>query len=232
MDRFLGEQLSSWEDLVHEDISEIVHTLLPGADAQALRRMSRVLRTELYADAPLAEAPDSQTQLLLACSRIAEQNFARIYSSRQSCIEAAQAELDRANRQHDFSLLDADFADFMISNKRGGEGPWSLEELLKIRCSHPGREFVYKNKGTKYYSNVWCRDSWVRMQWEEIQLGMPQIIQQVVPLYQACIPWYNKFMAKIDLEFIEPKDATVPELLIGFEHGAPAYDKQLEAHWF
>lgn len=70
------------------------------------------------------------------------------------------------------------------------------------------------------------------MQWEEIQLGMPQIIQQVVPLYKACIPCYNKFMAKIDLEFIEPKDTTVPELLIGSEHGAPAYDKQLEAHWF
>lgn len=73
---------------------------------------------------------------------------------------------------------------------------------------------------------------WVKMQWEEIQLGMPQIIQQVVPLYKACIPWYNKFMAKLDLEFIEPKDASVPELLIGFEHGAPAYDQQLEAHWF
>lgn len=217
----------------------------------------------------LAETPDSQTQLLLAQarSRIAEQNFARIYSSRQSCIEAAQAELDRANRQHDFSLLDAVFADFMISNKR--RGPWSLEQLLKIRCSHPGREFVYSNKGTEYYSNVWCRDGatkdkvciklvndgfvytrkpgrrrkrhntstsqqpgWVRMQWEEIQLGMPQIIHQVVPLYKACIPWYNKFMAKLDLEFIEPKDASVPELLIGFEHGAPAYDKQLEVHWF
>ena len=105
---------------------------------------------------PLAETPDSQTQLLLAQarSRIAEQNFARIYSARQSCIEAAQAELDRANRQHDFSLLDAVFADFMISNKRRGEGPFSLEQLLKIRCSHPGREFVYSNKGTEHYSNV------------------------------------------------------------------------------
>ena len=30
MDPFLGEQLSSWEELVHEDIAEIVHTLLPG----------------------------------------------------------------------------------------------------------------------------------------------------------------------------------------------------------
>ena len=73
--------------------------------------MSRVLRTELYADVPLTEALDSQTQLLLAHAHIwiAEQNFARIYSSRQSCIEATQAELDRANRQHVFSLLDAVF---------------------------------------------------------------------------------------------------------------------------
>ena len=39
-------------------------------------------------------------------------------------------------------------------------------------------------------------------------------------------------MAKLNLEFIEPKDASVPELLIGFEHGPPAYDKRLEAHWF
>ncbi len=54
------------------------------------------------------------------------------------------------------------------------------------------------------------------MQWEEIQPGIPQIMEKIAPLYKACIPWYNKFMAKLDLEFIEPKDATVPELLIWF----------------
>ncbi len=121
--------------------------------------MSRVLRTELFANMPLAGDVDSQTQLLLAQvhSRLAVQNLARVYASEQWSIEAAQAELDRANRQHDFRLLDTVFADFMASNKRRGE-PWSLEQMLQIRSSHPGMDFVYSNKGTEYYSNIWCRD--------------------------------------------------------------------------
>ena len=66
------------------------------------------------------------------------------------------------------------------------------------------------------------------MPWDQIKPFIPGILKFARPLYSQVLVWYN--LNKMDLEFIEPKDASTPELLIGGEPGRPAYDSQVRAH--
>ena len=68
------------------------------------------------------------------------------------------------------------------------------------------------------------------MPWDQINPFIPGILKFARPLYSQVLVWYNSHLNKLDLEFIEPKDASTPELLIGFEPGRPAYDSQVRAH--
>ena len=56
---------------------------------------------------------------------------------------------------HNFRLLDDVFVDFMSTNHHRGRC-WSLEQLLGIRTSHPGKGFGYVSSGVPYESTVWC----------------------------------------------------------------------------
>lgn len=68
------------------------------------------------------------------------------------------------------------------------------------------------------------------MPWDQIQPFIPGILKFARPLYSQVLVWYNPHLNKLDLEFIEPKDVSTPELLIEFEPGRPAYDSQVRAH--
>ncbi|DBA82526.1 TPA: hypothetical protein ACH3X2_000748 [Trebouxia sp. C0005] len=59
-------------------------------------------------------------------------------------------------RQHNFRFLDTVLADFLRTNKHEGDH-WSLEELLQIDSSHPGKEFNYLNRNVLWTSTVWRR---------------------------------------------------------------------------
>ena len=59
-------------------------------------------------------------------------------------------------RQHDFRFLDTVLADFLRTNKHEGKH-WTLEELLQIDSSHPGKEFNYLNRNNLWTSTVWRR---------------------------------------------------------------------------
>lgn len=56
---------------------------------------------------------------------------------------------------HDFKLLDEVFADFFKTNRHRGRC-WTLEEILGIKTSHPGKEFGYSSSHVPYFSTVWC----------------------------------------------------------------------------
>ena len=68
------------------------------------------------------------------------------------------------------------------------------------------------------------------MPWGEIQPFIPDILACTKPLYSEVKVWYNSSLNKLDLEFIKPKDASMPDLLLEFEPGRPAYDSQIKAH--
>ena len=70
-------------------------------------------------------------------------------------------------RQHDFKFLDKVLADFLRTNKHEGE-LWSLEQLLQIDSSHPGKEFGYLNRNILWTSTVWRRQ------------GLPKQVQSCV----------------------------------------------------
>ena len=53
-----------------------------------------------------------------------------------------------------------------------------------------------------------------------------------MPLYRGVIVWYNKILAKLDLEFVTSRNGSMPDLTIGFEPGKPTYDREMEAYWF
>ncbi len=67
------------------------------------------------------------------------------------------------------------------------------------------------------------------MELDEIRRSIPSILAEVKPRYNRALVWYNLYLMKLDLEFVEPKDASLPELVIGFEHGYPAYEHQMQA---
>ncbi|DBA85754.1 TPA: hypothetical protein ACH3X1_005315 [Trebouxia sp. C0004] len=90
--------------------------------------------------------------------------------------------------------------------------------------SKPGRRV------TRHISNKGQQHGWVPMPWGEIQPFIPEILACTKPLYSEVKVWYNSSLNKLDLEFIKPKDASMPDLLLGFEPGRPAYDSQIKAH--
>ena len=72
-------------------------------------------------------------------------------------------------RQFDFKLLDTVYSDFVSSNRHMGK-QWGLPEIMDIGAPHPGKEFVYTNKGELYLANVWRRDG--------------------EPAFQSCFTWF------------------------------------------
>ncbi len=64
---------------------------------------------------------------------------------------------DSLARQHDLKFLDKVLADFLRTNKHEGN-LWSLEELLQIDSSHPGKHFDYLNRNILWTSTVWRRE--------------------------------------------------------------------------
>ena len=72
----------------------------------------------------------------------------------------------------------------------------------------------------------------MKLDWDTLAPDIPQVKQEVMPLFRGVAVWYNKFLVKLDLEFITSRDCSMPDLTIGIEPGKPAYDRQKEAHWF
>ena len=70
--------------------------------------------------------------------------------------EAREILRESLARQHDFRFLDTVCDDFLRTNKHEGDH-WSLEELLQIDSSHPGKEFNYLNRNVLWTSTVWRR---------------------------------------------------------------------------
>ena len=68
------------------------------------------------------------------------------------------------------------------------------------------------------------------MEFDEIRGSIPSIWAEVKPRYNRAFVWYNFYLMKMDLEFVEPKDASLPELVLSFEHGHPAYAQQMQAY--
>ncbi len=64
---------------------------------------------------------------------------------------------DSLARQHNLKFLDKVLADFLRTNKHEGN-LWSLEELLRIDSSHPGKHFEYLNRNILWTSTVWRRE--------------------------------------------------------------------------
>lgn len=107
-----------------------------------------------------------------------------------------------------------------------------------VYTSKPGRRIIrhISNKGQQhgkqpsYKLASLVHTRWVPMPWGEVQPFIPDILGYTKPLYSEVKVWYNSSLNKLDLEFIKPKDASMPDLLLGFEPGRPAYDTQIKAH--
>ncbi len=133
-----------------------------GADAQARRHLLRQVQDELASDDVLSSealAGDLRTQALFseAGGRSGSLRLARVFAAEEEFISLARARAALAARQHDFKLLDTVYSDFMGSNRHVGE-EWALPDIMKVDAPHPGKEFVFTNKGDLYISHVWRRD--------------------------------------------------------------------------
>lgn len=68
------------------------------------------------------------------------------------------------------------------------------------------------------------------MPWDQLQPCSPGILEYTKLLYNQVLVWYNSELNKLKMEFVEPAEISMPDLLIGFEPGRPAYDMQVKPH--
>lgn len=133
--------------------SRAVDAAYSGIDAYLQRQVRRSAR--VWLEPRYIVGTDEQTRLHM--SSACEQDLGYLDAQWElDWDEAREILRESVARQHNFRFLDTVLADFLRTNKHEGDH-WSLEELLQIDSSHPGKEFNYLNRNVLWTSTVWRR---------------------------------------------------------------------------